>query len=101
MAISLVTVALIGSRRSDGFVCKKPLTFPNYRVTWSANCRGVAQTGRALGSGLRGRWFKSSHPDQFIQGRKLLNRASDGADDIFEKQFDLFTKEGHRDYYNL
>jgi hypothetical protein len=65
---------------------KKPLTFPNYPITWSANCRGVAQTGRALGSGLRGRWFKSSHPDQFRQGRKLLNRASDAADDIVEKQ---------------
>ena len=26
--------------------------------------RGVAQLGRALGSGPRGRWFKSSHSDQ-------------------------------------
>lgn len=25
--------------------------------------RGVAQFGSALGSGLRGRWFKSSRPD--------------------------------------
>ncbi len=25
--------------------------------------RGVAQFGRALPSGGRGRWFKSSHPD--------------------------------------
>ncbi len=25
--------------------------------------RGVAQVGSALGSGLRGRWFKSSRPD--------------------------------------
>jgi hypothetical protein len=25
--------------------------------------RGVAQLGRALGSGPRCRWFKSSHPD--------------------------------------
>jgi hypothetical protein len=29
-----------------------------------AGCRGVAQPGRALGSGPRGRWFKSSRPDQ-------------------------------------
>jgi hypothetical protein len=26
--------------------------------------RGVAQPGRALRSGRRGRWFESSHPDQ-------------------------------------
>ena len=26
--------------------------------------RGVAQFGRVLGSGPRGRWFKSSHSDQ-------------------------------------
>ena len=26
--------------------------------------RGVAQPGRALRSGRRGRWFKSSRPDQ-------------------------------------
>jgi hypothetical protein len=28
--------------------------------------RGVAQIGRALGSGPRGRWFKSTHPDASI-----------------------------------
>ncbi len=27
-------------------------------------CRDVAQLGRALRSGRRGRWFESSHPDQ-------------------------------------
>ena len=27
-------------------------------------CRGVAQPGRALGSGPRGRWFESTRPDQ-------------------------------------
>jgi hypothetical protein len=26
-------------------------------------CRGVAQPGRAHGSGPWGRWFESSHPD--------------------------------------
>ena len=29
--------------------------------------RGVAQPGRALGSGPRGRWFESTRPDQFSQ----------------------------------
>ncbi len=29
--------------------------------------RGVAQIGSALGSGLRGRWFKSSRPDIFAR----------------------------------
>ena len=28
--------------------------------------RGVAQPGRALGSGPRSRWFKSSRPDHFV-----------------------------------
>ena len=28
--------------------------------------RGVAQSGRALGSGPRSRWFKSSRPDHFL-----------------------------------
>ncbi len=36
---------------------KKHYTFPEWR--------GVAQPGRALGSGPRGRWFESSHPDFF------------------------------------
>jgi hypothetical protein len=31
----------------------------------SIEVRGVAQHGRALRSGRRGRWFKSSHPDHF------------------------------------
>jgi hypothetical protein len=31
-------------------------------------CRGVAQPGRALGSGPRGRWFESTRPDQFRPG---------------------------------
>ena len=30
-------------------------------------CRGVAQPGRASGSGPEGRWFESSHPDHFTQ----------------------------------
>ena len=35
--------------------------FVHYAVFWSI--RGVAQPGRALRSGRRSRWFKSSHPD--------------------------------------
>ena len=31
------------------------------RYVWS--CRGVAQPGRASGSGPEGRWFESSRPD--------------------------------------
>ena len=33
----------------------------------SASSRGVAQPGRALSSGGRGREFKSRHPDQYFQ----------------------------------
>lgn len=33
----------------------------------------MAQFGRALGSGPRGRWFKSSHSDQFINAEKPCN----------------------------
>lgn len=35
--------------------------------------RVVAQLGRALGSGPRGRWFKSSQPDHFSFFNKLFN----------------------------
>ena len=39
------------------------------RVSYNAWLRrGVAQPGRALSSGGRGRRFKSSHPDQFFKG---------------------------------
>ena len=31
---------------------------------YSYESRGVAQLGSALAWGVRGRWFKSSHPDQ-------------------------------------
>ena len=36
---------------------------------FSRHRRGVAQPGRALRSGRRGRRFKSCHPDQFIPAR--------------------------------
>src|SRR6266852_9519953 len=35
------------------------------------SCRGVAQPGRAPGSGPGGRRFKSSLPDQFFQALKV------------------------------
>ena len=34
------------------------------RLICLPGCRGVAQPGRALGSGPRGRWFESTRPDQ-------------------------------------
>jgi hypothetical protein len=34
--------------------------------------RGVAQLGRALGSGPRGRWFESSRPDQIPRCRSAF-----------------------------
>ena len=40
-------------------------------------CRGVAQPGRALGSGPRGRWFESTRPDQLIQ-RFTARRSAPG-----------------------
>ena len=36
---------------------------PRARSRATRTPRGVAQSGRALGSGPRGRWFKSTHPD--------------------------------------
>ena len=33
--------------------------------------RGVAQFGRALGSGPRGRWFESSHSDHNADTKKM------------------------------
>ena len=34
-------------------------------------CRDVAQLGRALRSGRKGRWFESSHPDQKNRVKKI------------------------------
>ena len=36
--------------------------------------RGVAQLGRALGSGPRGRWFESSRPDHFRENGPPASR---------------------------
>ena len=38
-------------------------------------CRGVAQPGRALGSGPRGRRFESSRPDKKARGGDSLSAA--------------------------
>jgi hypothetical protein len=48
--------------------------------------RGVAQPGRAPGSGPGGRRFKSSLPDQFF---KHLNRASGFSSTVLVGKFDL------------
>ena len=39
------------------------------KASYSAASRGVAQLGSALRSGRRGRWFKSSRPDQLSPHR--------------------------------
>jgi hypothetical protein len=38
-------------------------TCDNITAAATQHVRDVAQLGRALRSGRRGRWFKSSHPD--------------------------------------
>src|SRR5438876_10122692 len=47
-----------------------------YRLPWVLvpwkRCRGVAQPGRAPGSGPGGRRFKSSLPDQYLQQLAIL-----------------------------
>lgn len=45
---------------TSGIIDKCPKSIIIYYVKY---LRGVAQLGRALGSGLRGRRFKSCHPD--------------------------------------
>ena len=40
-------------------------------------CRDVAQPGRALAWGARGRQFKSARPDQFLAGRSMLESGND------------------------
>ena len=60
------TVAL---RTGDRFATSSFADSPRFAPPFAANSglkfelRGVAQPGRALGSGPRGRWFKSSLPD--------------------------------------
>lgn len=46
--------------------------------------RGVAQLGRALASGARGRRFKSCHPDQkFAQMAELVDALGSGPSEVF------------------
>ena len=40
-----------------------PSAWPAMLCIWAVHPRGVAQFGSAFGSGPKGRWFKSSHPD--------------------------------------
>ena|GEM_PF-5315061 len=58
---SSVTVICVYARFACDLLCYSIL---------SLELRDVAQLGRALGSGPRGRWFKSSHPDHCI-GRQV------------------------------
>ena len=44
---------------------RKPSIVPPVLPPEGGSKRGVAQPGRALGSGPRSRWFKSSRPDHF------------------------------------
>ena len=39
-----------------------------YKLYIYIGCRDVAQSGRALRSGRRGRAFESRHPDHFLSG---------------------------------
>jgi hypothetical protein len=54
------------------FSCREELPFTDAAGSrdWSntalPDLQCLAQLGRALRSGCRGRWFKSSHTDQFI-----------------------------------
>lgn len=49
--------------------------------------RGVAQSGRALGSGPRGRWFKSSLPDSL----EVVMDAKEKLSELFERMRSLYT----------
>ena len=66
-------------------VARQTLTlFVRVRILLPQPFRGVAQLGRALRSGRRGRWFESSHLDQLslavgADGRKERRRVFCGA----------------------
>ena len=52
--------------------------------------RGVAQFGRALGSGPRGRWFESSHSDHNVETKKMSPAKSPIISGIFATQTAIF-----------
>ena len=60
----LATFIATYRRFSDNWRCRS-----DHDRRWDTitSCRGVAQPGRALGSGPRGRRFKSSRPDHFFR----------------------------------
>ena len=70
---------VIGSTADSDSVSRGSSPFSvagNLRIACSLFYRSVAQLGRALRSGRRGRRFKSCHSDFFIyQNAKLLNEA--------------------------
>ena len=47
--------------------------FSNNFITYIDNHREIAQLGRALGSGLRGRGFESRFPDHLSNAQKLFH----------------------------
>ena len=53
--------------------------------------RGVAQPGRALRSGRRGRWFKSSRPD--LTG-VIMDAVSVSANARFQWSYEYLVAEG-------
>ena len=66
-------------RTCNGFqLCKISYYMTAYILMCFIQCilyilyRDVAQFGRALRSGRRGRWFKSSHPDHYRNKRSLF-----------------------------
>jgi hypothetical protein len=65
---SLRRSANCSSVRDRGTEC------PDVRSDLGPKCRGVAQPGRASGSGPEGRWFKSSRPDHSQQGLAIGRR---------------------------
>ena len=81
-------------------------------------CRDVAQPGSALDWGSRGRWFESSHPDQYLRvgsslkgrpvffccdlyakmGYTCVSAPEQGASDDFSNLMELLIKLGSDDW---
>ena len=55
------------THRFDSRESKTPLSYLAQKLDKISASRGVAQPGRALSSGGRGREFNSRHPDQYFQ----------------------------------
>ncbi len=65
LAVSNITDAELckGSTTDSDSVCEGSNPSSAAKAPLGAKFRGVAQLGRALRSGRRGRWFESSHLD--------------------------------------